>query len=130
MSPHDITPEWALQNRDAIVRAARDLARQGIELVTISMGADGALFATEEQVLIAKPPNIHVRSTVGAGDAMIAGIIAAQLKGLSLSDCARMATAFSVEALVRGESGVTSPSSIEAIMQDVTVEEETVLSGS
>lgn len=112
-----------LPTREAILRASRDILRRGIELVTVSMGAEGALFVTQEQVIFAKPPNIHVRSTVGAGDAMLAGIIAAQLKGLPLADCARMATAFSVESLVRGEPGVTSPASIEAIMQEVTIEE-------
>jgi 1-phosphofructokinase len=52
---------------------------------------------------------------------MVAGIVAGQLRGLSLSDCARLATAFSLDALERGESGVSSHAAIEAFMQKVTI---------
>lgn len=117
-----------LETPEAVADAARELTERGIELAAVSMGARGALFVTGEQAILARPPHIHVRSTVGAGDAMVAGIIAAQLNGFPLSDCARMATAFSVEALVRGESGINSPASIEATMQEVVIEEVSLFS--
>ena len=37
----------------------------------------GAVFVTADEVVTATPPAIEVRSTVGAGDAMVAGIVAA-----------------------------------------------------
>jgi 1-phosphofructokinase len=118
-----------LETPGAVIDAARSLIKRGIEMVVVSMGPDGALFVSEGHVVLARPPNINVRSTVGAGDAMVAGIVAAQLRGLSLSDCARMATAFSVETLIRGEAGVTSSAAIEAAMQEVTIEEPALLAG-
>jgi 1-phosphofructokinase family hexose kinase len=110
-----------LDSRERVVEAARELIKRGTSLVAVSMGADGALFVTASEVVAARPPDIVVRSTVGAGDAMVAGIVAGQLRGLSLFDCARLATAFSLDALERGESGVSSHAAIEAFMQKVTI---------
>lgn len=111
-----------LTNREAIVKAARDLIARGVEIVAVSMGAEGALFVTSQLVVRARPPSVTVRSTVGAGDAMVAGIVAAMIRGLPLADCARLATAFSLVALTRGESDNKTNGAIEAAMQEVTVQ--------
>jgi 1-phosphofructokinase len=105
-----------------VIAAAKKLASRGIELVAVSMGADGACFATEAAVVIARPPDVEVKSTVGAGDAMVAGILSAQLRRLPLAESARLATAFSLEVLRRGESGVSSPASIDSSMSQVRIE--------
>lgn len=110
-----------LETRESLVEAARSFIARGTALVAVSMGSEGALFVTADEVVVARPPSIQVRSTVGAGDAMVAGIIAGQLRELPLADCARLATAFSLDALVRGESGITSHAAIEASMQEVTI---------
>src|SRR5581483_7377663 len=111
-----------LENDAAILAAARELATRGAELVVVSMGADGALFVTKDEAITARPPKIAVKSTVGAGDAMVAGIIAARLNGSSLADTARLATAFSLDVLSRGTSGISSQAAIGALMHEVTLE--------
>ncbi|MCS6275553.1 MAG: 1-phosphofructokinase, partial [Opitutus sp.] len=70
-----------------------------VGLVVVSRGADGACFVTADQVVVARPPAVKVGSTVGAGDAMVAGVVAAQLRGASLADTARYATACSLAVL-------------------------------
>jgi 1-phosphofructokinase len=65
------------------------------------MGKEGACFVTANEAVVARPPDVEVRSTVGAGDAMVAGLVSAHLRGLSLAETARLATAFSVHALTR-----------------------------
>jgi len=109
-------------NRD-IVGAARSLMVGGIELAVISMGAEGALLITGERVILARPPKVKVRSTVGAGDAMVAGILAGQLKELPLPQTARLATAFSLDALTRPESALASRAGIDVLMNEVTIHE-------
>jgi 1-phosphofructokinase len=65
----------------------------------------------------------EVASTVGAGDAMVAGIIAARIKGLSLPECARLATAFSVDAITHTGTGLSSPSAVKNLLPQITVED-------
>ena len=86
------------------------------------MGPKGACYVTAEESLIARSPDVVVRSTVGAGDAMVAGTVGGRVRGLSLGDCARMGTAFSLEALQRIESGISSPEAIATAMETVPVE--------
>jgi 1-phosphofructokinase len=91
-----------LPDEAAVLRAARELAAGGVGLVAVSRGAEGALLVAEGEAVAARPPRIEVGSTVGAGDAMVAGIVAGRLRGLGLADTARLATAFSLHALTRG----------------------------
>lgn len=110
-----------LGDRASVIDAARRLVGRGVELVVVSMGAEGACYVTNGEAVIACPPEVEVRSTVGAGDAMVAGTVAGRLRNLSLGECARMGTAFSLEALTRIESGISSPQSIEESMETVTL---------
>jgi len=110
-----------LLTEKAVLHAARSLVAGGIELVVVSMGKEGACFVTAERAVIARPPDVEIRSTVGAGDAMVAGILAAQIAGLPLDECARLATAFSLRALTREESSLESHEAIAAAMKQVTL---------
>lgn len=94
----------ALPDEAAVVAAARELVAAGVGLAVVSRGAEGACFVTSDEAVTAVPPAIAVRSTVGAGDAMVAGVVAARMDGLSLADTARLATAFSLAALTRDDS--------------------------
>jgi 1-phosphofructokinase len=104
-----------------VVAAARSLIATGIEQVVVSMGKDGACFVTAEEAVVGRPPEVEVRSTVGAGDAMVAGIVSAQLRKLSLVETARIATAFSVHALTRAKDTGDFSATIAAWVPRVTV---------
>ena len=56
---------------EALLQAIDDLNRMGIARGCISMGGEGALFFSDVQLYL-PALNVPVRSTVGAGDAMIA----------------------------------------------------------
>ena len=116
---HQLTGQ-ALADEAAIEQAARQLLGD-IQLVVISMGERGALFVDAATTLMATPPAVQVKSTVGAGDAMVAGLIAGQIQGLSLPDCARLATAFSLGAITRVGSHLPAPEALQAYVQQVTV---------
>jgi 1-phosphofructokinase len=82
-----------------LLSAARILIDQGIALVVVSLGAEGALFVTKDQALRGQLPPRKALSTVGAGDAMVAGLVAAHCAGNTLEDTARLGLAFAAAKL-------------------------------
>ena len=111
----------ALEDDDALLAAADDLRAGGIDTVIVSLGADGALFVTADGAVLARPPDVAVVSTVGAGDSMVAGTIAADLRGLPIAETAALATACSVVAISQIGSDL-DPQRIDAVASDVKIE--------
>ena len=108
IKPYCIKPNMAelsdwvgrlLNSQDDVICEARQLITSGIQLVVISMGAEGALFIDSEQVIKASLKANTILTTVGAGDAMVAGIATALREGLSLEATARLSSAFAVAKL-------------------------------
>jgi 1-phosphofructokinase len=109
-----------LNSQAKVVKAAQQQLKRGIETVIISMGEQGALFVDADGVVLARPPRVTVKSTVGAGDAMVSGTVAGKIQGLSLQECARLATAFSLSAITQVGSGLPSLEAVEKFKQQVT----------
>ena len=70
-------------------KEAEKIARQlihefGIEIIVVSMGADGALLVTAHESFHINTPKVERKSTVGAGDSMVAGIVLSLAKGNDL----------------------------------------------
>lgn len=110
-----------LHNETDVIAAARMLIAQGMRLVVVSMGKAGACFVNADTVIIARPPQVEVQSTVGAGDAMVAGVVAAHLRKHALADCARLATAFSLDRITRTGVGLSSTAAVDRWQAQVQV---------
>lgn len=76
-----------------LCRAARELVLGGIAHVVVSLGEKGALFADGEGILFAQGVRVDAVSTVGAGDALTAGLLHAIDHDFSREDAARFAIA-------------------------------------
>jgi 1-phosphofructokinase len=112
----------ALDTPGAVLEAARSLLDEGVQRVVVSMGGAGAVFVDRGEALLARPPQVTVRSTVGAGDAMVAGIVAAILDDLPLEDVARTATACGALAVTRIGAGVEDLTELGALKSEVEIE--------
>jgi len=73
--------------------AAMRYIDEGIEVVAVSLGEKGALITNGEETLFAPRMNVEVQSTVGAGDAMVAGLTAGFLGENDLETAFRMGVA-------------------------------------
>ncbi|HSK78682.1 MAG TPA: 1-phosphofructokinase [Thermoanaerobaculia bacterium] len=112
----------ALDTTAAVRAAAESLLDRGVERVVVSMGAEGALFVDRDKALLARPPKVPVRSTVGAGDAMVAGIVYAMSRDLPLEDVARTATASGAYAVTRIGAGIEDRAEHRKLAEQVEIE--------
>lgn len=110
-------------DKDVIIEARKFIAR-GMKLVVVSMGADGAWFISEKDAVHAKPPRVKVASTVGAGDAMVAGVIRGLLLGRDMAEMARTATAFSASNIEHLGTFLPDRTRIEQLKERVIITHE------
>lgn len=70
-------------------RLAAEIVRSGqSEVVVVSLGASGALLVTSNGVEHIQSPTVPIRSKVGAGDSMVAGIVLSLARGMSVEESA------------------------------------------
>ena len=81
------TPAQAL----AAARAVREQTK--ITHVLVSMGAFGLVYCGEEGAFLVKAPQVKVKSTVGAGDSLLAGFLVGICKEKPLDECLSLAVA-------------------------------------
>ena len=82
-----------LDTVDALLGAALECVRGGVGVAAVSMGGEGALITDGRIALRAPGVRVEVRSTVAAGDSMIAGLAAGFARGGSLEDAFRLGVA-------------------------------------
>jgi len=70
------------------------------QAVVVSLGPVGVLFATPEGCVRMRSPNVPVRSKVGAGDSMVAGITLALARDYALYDAVRFGVAAGAAAVM------------------------------
>ncbi len=110
--------EWAgrpLPSLPEVQAAARDLRARGIPRVVVSLGEEGALFLADAGTIHAHPPAIAVASTVGAGDALVAGLVAALHEGAGLDDTARLALGFAAGKLTLAGANLPARAEVERL---------------
>jgi len=102
---------------DVLEGALRFLDR-GVGQVLVSLGGDGAVSISDAVALRAWTPPIVPRSTVGAGDAALAGFLAADG---AMPEALRAAVAWGAAAVQLPGTGMPGPADIA--LDQVTVEE-------
>lgn len=70
-----------IKSKEDALHYARLLAGQGVRHVIVSMGGAGALYVSDTMEAEAQAPKVDVVNTVGAGDSLVSGFIAALESG-------------------------------------------------
>jgi len=71
----------SMESIEDIAAAARELQQRGIAKVCISLGGRGAVLVDAEGSYHCSAPRVRVHSTVGCGDSLVAGLVAAAYRG-------------------------------------------------
>jgi 1-phosphofructokinase len=103
-----------LDSRDEIVETAKRLLETGVEIVVVSLGADGAVFVNRNKVIYSEALMVDVKSTVGAGDAMVGALALALQRGYPFERAVTLSTAASAANVA---TNGTQPPVLEEILR-------------
>lgn len=92
------------------------------EIVIISLGAGGAIMATKDTVEHILPPTVPVISKVGAGDSMVAGIVLALARGMSVPEAARFGVAAGAAAVMTAGTELCRREDTERLYKEMASE--------
>jgi len=101
--------------------AASALREEGFDRVVASLGGDGALIASAEGVLHATALNVDVVDTVGAGDALLAGVIDSLDRGRSDSEALQAGAAVASRVVAVPGTHVPPFADVQADVENVSV---------
>jgi 1-phosphofructokinase len=101
----------------AVLDAAHELLARGIGTVVVSLGADGALLVDGSGAWHATTPPVTPRSNVGAGDSLVAGLLAA---GGSGPDALASGVAYGTAAVQLPGTSVPGPDDLDLAAVTVT----------
>ncbi len=110
------TPEQAL----AAARAVREQTK--ITHILVSMGAFGLVYCGDEGEFFVKAPKVEVKSTVGAGDSLLAGFLVGVCKEKPLGDCLRLSVACGSDCVRQEGTMLADHQSALAIQEQVICE--------
>lgn len=111
-----------LKDEGAIIAAAREIVKAGVERVVVTLGGDGALFVDAEGAVRARSPKVRVNSTVGAGDSVVASLAFGLDLGLPAAQTVVLAMAAGAANVMSEGTQAAELSVIESLMGSVAYE--------
>ncbi|MBN2700647.1 MAG: 1-phosphofructokinase family hexose kinase [Methylothermaceae bacterium] len=105
----------------AVATEAQRIRRSGVDHVCVSLGKEGALLTGTEGTYHAIPPKVKVRSSVGAGDSMVGGLVAGFAREDALDDILRLAVACSVGTVGQPGTELFDPEDLQELSEQIEI---------
>ena len=102
-------------------QAVDQLRENGVALVVLSLGREGALVASEEGCFQAVPPEINEVNPVGSGDALMAGFALGLTRGMTMEETARLGIAMGTANAMSWDIGSFTPEEVRALLPQVHI---------
>ncbi|HWC05541.1 MAG TPA: 1-phosphofructokinase family hexose kinase [Methylomirabilota bacterium] len=99
--------------------AATAVKRGWCEVLVLSLGAGGALWTTASERERLASPAVRVRSGVGAGDSMVAGIVVSLAQGRALGEAVRFGVAAGAAAVMNPGTALCRREDVERLYPQV-----------
>lgn len=120
LSEMELLFERTYEQEEEIIKDARSLVEQGVELVCVSMGALGALLVSGQGVWKAEAvAGLQAKGFQGAGDSMVAGICVAAQKGLELPEMLRYGVAAASATIIREGTQMCAKQDFDRLLPQV-----------
>ena len=111
-----------LPDQESQVAAAQQLIQSGqAEVVAISLGSDGAMVVSADQVWRARALQVNVQTTVGAGDSFVAGMVWALSREDSLLKAFQFGMASGAAALLSPGTSLCQAADVHGFLPRITV---------
>lgn len=108
-----------LKSIDELSREGLRLVQTGIHLVVVSLGARGAMFLSDTDRWYSPGVQVDAKSTVGAGDAMMAALAYGDHAGLPLYETAKIAIALSAASVMQTGTQGADPAEVKGLLSRV-----------
>lgn len=135
----EAVPDWVKPNRVELLRyfkipeaepvseqrlaeLCRMLLAKGVKLAAVSLGADGALFASASGLYRAPCVPVETRSTVGAGDSMVGALVYGFEQRLPEEQCFALAMAASAGACTTDGTNPPSRALVDELLPKTRIE--------
>ena len=111
-------------SKNDIIKKASALVKKGkVENVVVSLGKEGAVLINKQCVYSYAPPVLEVKSTVGAGDSMVAAIVYALENGKSVEEAVRFGIAAGSATTINSGMRLCSLSGAKKMISKVNVKQ-------
>ncbi len=97
------------------------LLADGIRVVAVSLGAEGAMIVSEGKAYYAPATDVPVKSTVGAGDSMVAGMLLGLSNHAPADEVLRLGTACAATSVSREGTGLSDAGRLREMAERTTV---------
>jgi 6-phosphofructokinase 2 len=95
---------------------AKEIINKGqCELIVVSLGPAGAMAVTKNDIFQMTPPVVKKKSTVGAGDSMVAGIVLSLSQGKSIKEAVQYGIACGTSATMNNGTELCKPADVERL---------------
>lgn len=102
-----------------LIKLARELVNKGIDTVIVSRGSAGSLFINKNSVIKCGALPVEVKSTVGAGDAMLSAFVYASASNQDYEECIRLSVAAASIAVTNDRSYITDSKAIYDMARNI-----------
>lgn len=110
--------------RDITTAATETLRRSNVGALLVSIGSGGAVLVRPGAPTVRfRAPTVQVRSTVGAGDSLVAGIATGLARGNDLVDAIRLGIAAGTATVMTEGTELCDPAIVEDLLSDVAVDD-------
>ena len=107
-------------NAMQIIEAAKQIiADNGCSAVVVSMGGAGAIFVSEDHAEKIQVPKVDVKSTVGAGDSMVAGIVLYLSRGKDIFEAVQYGLACGTAATLNPGTELCKKEDADALFKQI-----------